>query len=842
MTANILSDSVAGEGREALTLTLGPTGLVGATLGSTTTATVTIVDASAPPPTVTVKGPSSPAEVTELAGTNTTVNGAQFTVTLSGKAPAGGVQIPWRLTGGPTSTGVGTATAGTDFTAVSNASSGITLKDGVYTGILTIKEGRTAETVTANILSDSVLGEGREALTLTLGPTGLVGATLGTTKSATAVIVDTGTIRVAPSATTINEGQTLTTTVSATGVAAGTTLYWQVFQRQADGSRWDMKTLGVSLPGGDFSSGALEGSGRVGSDGRFTFAHTLSNDVSWIWDPGRPQQRTAEGDEQFEFVVYSDAERKTEVAASPLVTVKDTSRSILSFEFRNADWQGQPFRKLFNDGTSDVVRSYPQRVDGILRDGIVRFTTTFYETISKTTEQPWIPGRPTIVYAHGWKDSPGSTDPNSSSQLLFKALYERYGSTHNIALVDWQNLARNTNYPGPLGAQPIAEISVTKQVGETVGYALLQAGVEPSKLTLIGHSLGSYVMSAAAQYIKGATGNKIAELVGLDPAFGLGYDIDARNGIFGVAFGNLSQDPPIPFTTDIATKTRTYTASDLMDTGKMAGDNKIAATAERAYLVQYSKTDFEVGDTVDAIVAYHNAVIGVYADLVRKGLEDAVFDQQFDTYGKPNSTGPFDGVIVAAQPWITSPKVDFRVPKAIGWTDGFTGINIVGSPKSDVLYHDRFDKDSISGIGTRLIGGEGDDFLVAGDWSDNNGIDELYGEAGSDTFVFGYQRYNQFDRTPYRDKWDVNLLDYGEDSYAIIQDFELEKDRLQFAIAKGDLRYEAYGDGVRLRYSNGDLFAEIPNLSYDEATAFLNSSKTKYSATFNLDTGLFQNR
>ena len=649
---------------------------------------------------------------------------------------------------------------------------------------------------------------------------------------------------ISPSTTTISEGQTLTTTVGTTGIKAGTTLYWQILQRQAAG--------GVTT--GDFSSGALQGSGSVGPNGRFSFAHTLSNDGS-----------SKEGDEQFWVGLYSDPARKTEVAVTPIITVADTSKSITDFVYTNKDWSGQDFKKLQTDGTVKSV------------DGSVSFVSKYFKSAftgrEEILDQPWVPGRPTIVYAHGWKDSPGyrdtntpsaGLDPNASSQLLFNGLLERYGNTHNIVLVDWTKLAQNTNYPGPLGLQPIAEISVTKQVGETVAEALLQAGAEPATLTLIGHSLGSYVMSAAADYIvrkyrNTATPKKVAELVGLDPAFGLGYDIDARNGVYGAAFGNLSQDPPISFTTDIATKTRTYTASDLEPLGKAAGDNAIAASAEKSYLVQYSKTDFslwpqDLGGLPTVIAAYHNAVIGVYGDLVRKGIEDPGnhwdlnFDNSFDAAGLPNTAGPFDGVIVAAQPWVKTPN-DFLVPRAIGWTNGYTGISIYGSPKSDVLFHDRFDSKSISTAGTRLRGGDGDDFLVAGDQSDNRGFDELYGDKGSDTFVFGYRRYLE-NHLPYRDKWLTDVIGNGLDSYAVIKDFDPKEDKLLLGISKEELRIRKaddidaslkakYGDGVGLLYSNSDLFAYIPNLSYEDALTFLNGgrAKTRYEPVylFNLE-------
>jgi len=772
----------------------------------------------------------SPAAVNVTEGNSGTTN-AVFTVSLS-RAAASPVTVKW-------ATNNGTATAGSDYT------SGI--------GTLTFAPGVTSQTFSVAVAGDTAT-EPDETFTVELVQP--VGLTFGSTTRSTVTIrnddASAPSFTVSPSATTLNEGQTLTTTVRAGSAEAGTTLYWRVEQKSAGG--------GVAAD--DFSAGALQGSGvleRTTTGSLLSVSHTLSMDWS-------EKRATPETDEQFRVSFYADPAFQRQVATTPFVTVANTARA-----YGATDWQGASFVKLL-----------PSKEVKAVDFGGVSFTSKFFKYYGNPTEretvileQPWVPGRPTIVYAHGWKDSPGyrdtsnpssGLDPNSSSQRLFNALHERYGATHNILLVDWKELAANSNYPGVEGKQPFAEITVTKQVGETVGFALLQAGVKPSQLTLIGHSLGSHVMNAAAQFIRAREGQPIAELVGLDIAWGVGYDIDARNGVDINPF-SLSlapplgvRDPAIQFSDNLAVKTRSYTASDLVPATKIAGDNALAATAQRSYLVQYSPTDL-TGDPVAAIAGYHNGVIGVYADLVRKGIEDpdnywdVDFDNSFETNGysdqDPNDTGMpfiFDGVIVAPQPWEKSPG-GFLVPKAIGWTNGHTGITIYGSPKGDVMFHDRFNSVSISSAGTRLLGGPGDDYLVGGDPSDNRGIDELFGNEGSDTFVFGYRRYGD-NQLPYRDKWFGDVIGSGLDSYAVIMDFNPQVDKLLLGISKDDLRFRKaddidatlkakWGDGVGLLYSNGDLFAYIPKLSFDAASAFLNGgfAKTRYETRnlFNLD-------
>ena len=101
------------------------------------------------------------------------------------------------------------------------------------------------------------------------------------------------------SAATINEGGVLTSTVITTGIAAGTTLYWSV--------------SGTGIDSGDFSAGAITGSGVVGADGKFTFSHTAAND-----------QKT-EGDETAQIKLFSDGNRTVQVGTTATVLIKDTS-------------------------------------------------------------------------------------------------------------------------------------------------------------------------------------------------------------------------------------------------------------------------------------------------------------------------------------------------------------------------------------------------------------------------------------------------------------------------------------------------------------------------------------
>lgn len=290
--------------------------------------------------------------------------------------------------------------------------------------------------------------------------------------------------------------------------------------------------------------------------------------------------------------------------------------------------------------------------------------------VSLRLETDWNANKPTIVFTTGLNDHPWTP---GRAKPLTDALLNLYKNTANVVIVDWSTLASG-NGQGWGGQQPIVEASVTKQVGDSVAAYLWFAGAKDlSKITLIGHSLGSFVMGAAANQFKILSGGKkVGELVGLDIAYGADpYDIDSSNNVVR------------PFTVDsnLALKTTTYTVSDLSGITAIAGDNLAASKADRAYLVQYTKTDgpfLDIGDTGAASTLYHTGVMGIYAHLLTKNIRDynSYFQintlNKFDYSGKPNSTGPFDGVVVAAMPWTTDPGDllfkynEFKSPKAIG--------------------------------------------------------------------------------------------------------------------------------------------------------------------------------
>ncbi|MFN8526793.1 MAG: Calx-beta domain-containing protein [Chloroflexota bacterium] len=218
----LLADSLS-EGSETLTFALSnPTG--GATLGATTTATVTVTDDDLGG---TIQFSSPTFTGSEGAGA------ATITVTRSGGA-ASGVSVSY-------ATANGTAQAGADYTAT--------------TGTVTFAAGETSKTFTVPILADTI-SDPNETVNLTLSaPTG--GASLGATTTATLTITDDdsgGTIQFSAANFNASEGgATATVTVTRIGGAAsGVTVQYAT----ADGTA--KAGQDYTATGGTLSFGANE--------------------------------------------------------------------------------------------------------------------------------------------------------------------------------------------------------------------------------------------------------------------------------------------------------------------------------------------------------------------------------------------------------------------------------------------------------------------------------------------------------------------------------------------------------------------------------------------------------
>jgi len=151
----------------------------------------------------------------------------------------------------------------------------------------------------SHTVANDTLTEGTETVTIKLftdsGRNTQVGNTVSVTLNDTSL---TPTYTPTINHTSRDEGDSFTTTMTTTNVANSTELWWEL--------------SGTGIAAGDFSSGALTGSGTISSN-TFNFSHTIAND------------NTTEGAETLNIKFYSDSGRTTQVGSTVTCTINDTS-------------------------------------------------------------------------------------------------------------------------------------------------------------------------------------------------------------------------------------------------------------------------------------------------------------------------------------------------------------------------------------------------------------------------------------------------------------------------------------------------------------------------------------
>ena len=138
--------------------------------------------------------------------------------------------------------------------------------------------------------------EGNESFQIQIRTGSISGPVVAT--SATITVVDTpATYSIGQSATSVNEGSSVTFTITTTNVVNGTTVYWA--------------TTGTTSAS-DFSDSATSGSTTINSNSG-SITRTLTNDL------------TTEGSENFTLRLYAESSLTTLLATSSTVTISDTS-------------------------------------------------------------------------------------------------------------------------------------------------------------------------------------------------------------------------------------------------------------------------------------------------------------------------------------------------------------------------------------------------------------------------------------------------------------------------------------------------------------------------------------
>jgi PA14 domain/Bacterial pre-peptidase C-terminal domain len=214
-------------------------------------------------------------------------------------------------------------------------------------------------------------------------------------------------------------------------------------------------------------------------------------------------------------------------------------------------------------------------------------------------------GKETIVVIHGRGDS----SEGSNIKNLLNSANQRYGKTHQILALNWKELATDSAWLTP----PVDAAKSITPVAKWAAKTLYDWGVKAEKLSLFGHSLGSYVSSEIGRIFSEGFYDKkeekqisgtVQNLVAIDPAFpGLNYDID----------GNTPGVQRIQEFKSVASHSLAFVVKD-DGLGSVAGDAHTASRANNSLVINYDGWANPLNST-----APHNAAVDVVADALSKG-------------------------------------------------------------------------------------------------------------------------------------------------------------------------------------------------------------------------------
>ena len=238
--------------------------------------------------------------------------------------------------------------------------------------------------------------------------------------------------------------------------------------------------------------------------------------------------------------------------------------------------------------------------------GETKFLTNLwkFDANGKTSTVGIDPTKPTVVIIHGWNKS-GSIEYGTGDSLadLAKTIATQY-ATEQVLALDWGEAATDK------GLIPLTAAGRIKGVATWTKDELTALGFNFSKLTLIGHSLGSYVAAAI-----GVLGDKVGSLYALDPAgdplsLFRAYNLDSANK------GNQV----IPAFKSAALRSYAFYSSYNPFAGGIADSRLKAKTADQAFALTYTGDTENNFNPIARSTLYHFAGINVFADLVSQQL------------------------------------------------------------------------------------------------------------------------------------------------------------------------------------------------------------------------------
>lgn len=403
-------------------------------------------------------------------GTQINLDGKRFTVRGLGGALLEVIDIP----SGPTYDVVESSTAVNEGDVVtftintSNVADGTVLyytingtvnssdfTDGLLSGSVTINNN-TASIIKTLANDITPIGtEGSESFTVNIRLDSLTGTIV--TSSSTINVADTSVLSygITQSSTSLNEGDSVTFTITTQGVPNGTTLYY---------------TTTGTVNSNDFTDGLLSGSLTINNNSAL-LTKTLSNDLTIVG---------TENQETFQIQIRTGSTTGSIVATSSTITVEDTSVS--SYTLTQSATQ-------INEGESV---SFTLNTVGIPNG------TTLYYTSSNTTDVTPSSGSFTVNSNTGSFSITASQDTIIESDESFVVNIRTSSVTGNIVATSSQITIKNTTS---------VSVGVSTTIvfeGESVTFTVTPTGIPNGTVLNYSHSGDALPKSGSFTIINGS--------------------------------------------------------------------------------------------------------------------------------------------------------------------------------------------------------------------------------------------------------------------------------------------------------------------------------------------------
>ncbi|WP_459195237.1 alpha/beta hydrolase family protein [Nostoc sp. FACHB-892] len=369
---------------------------------------------------------------------------------------------------------------------------------------------------------------------------------------------------------------------------------------------------------------------------------------------------------------------------------------------------------------------------------------------------------PTYVVIHGYQSTGGNAGNNYKAadwmENIAQTIRERE-SNANIILLDWEEGASSLWYP--------TSATRTRDVGNQLATYLINNGVDPTYINLIGHSLGAHIAGFTGSTYRESIGRSLAQIVGLDPA-GPEFEGKAASDRLDATDANrvvsLHTSESLGYDSQLATLDVYANWNDLFQPGQwnFAGNHGYANILYTELLQGNSFTQSNgILLNLNTIV---NAEFTGYNDASTKSNLAIVALNLLGTANNDTQAGGAANDIIRG-----NAGIDYI-------TGGDGDDSVFGDDDNDLLYGGRGNDSAFGGTGSdRLFGDEGGDILIGTDTTTRGiaEVDLLTGGAGSDQFVLGITVGVFYS--------DSNTSTSGLGDYALIADFNATEDTLQLS-------------------------------------------------------------